>query len=80
MHRYDFEVRQDDKTIACQRSIEIQSARAMWRRIADLAKNFPAPKGRIHVTDQSGEIVVSIGIAAAQLSGLDHLVEAKLVS
>ena len=80
MLRYDFEVRQGEKTIACLRAIEIQSARAMWHWIACLAKNYPAPKGRIRVTDQSGEIVILIGIAAARLRGLKQCVETKLAS
>ena len=67
MQRYVLEVRRDDGTIARQSSVEVQSPRAIWPRVADLARDVFAPKGRIRVTDQSGEMVISIGIAAARL-------------
>jgi hypothetical protein len=67
MQRYDLEVRRGDGSIARRSSIEVQSPRAIWPGVADLAKGVSEPKGRIKVTDQSGEMVISIGIAAARL-------------
>ena len=78
MQRYSFELRQGDKTIAYLKSIEVRSAKAVWHWIADLAAHFPAPNARIRVTDQSGEMVISVGIAAARLTaGCKQFVEAK---
>jgi hypothetical protein len=67
MQRYDFEVRRGDETIAFQRSIELQTPRALWLRVAELAESVPTPGGRIRVTDQSGDIVILTGIVAARL-------------
>jgi hypothetical protein len=64
---YDIEVRQGDETMSSLRSVELPNSSAVWGHIAELAKKVSAPKARIRVMDQSGEILISIGIAAARL-------------
>lgn len=74
--RYDFELRHGDETIAAMRSIEITAPKAVWTRVAELAKRGTVPGGRIRVTDQSGEVVIFMGVAAARL--LAKYIGAKL--
>jgi hypothetical protein len=64
---YDIEVPQGDETMWSLRSVELPDPRAVWGHIAELAKRVSAPKARIRVMDQSGAILISIGIAAARL-------------
>jgi hypothetical protein len=49
------------------RSVELRSPSAVWGHIAELTKKVSAPKSRIRVLDQSGGILISIGIATARL-------------
>jgi hypothetical protein len=67
MERYDFEVTQGDETIASLRAVELRGLGAVWSHIAELTKMVSAPKSRIRVLDQSGGILISIGIATARL-------------
>jgi hypothetical protein len=67
MERYDFEVQQGDDTIAIERSVEL-GPKAMWLRIRELAGKPYAPGCRIRVTNQSGEIVMLVGVATARRS------------
>ena len=64
---YDFEVIQGDETISSLRAVELRSLGAVWGQIAELTKKVSAPKSRIRVLDQSGAILISIGIATARL-------------
>ena len=64
---YDIEVRQGDETISSLRAVELANPRAVWGHIAELSKKVSAPRARIRVLDQSGAILISIGIAAARL-------------
>jgi hypothetical protein len=59
------EVRQSDETIAVERSIEVSTSKALWLRIAELARTVYAPGRTIRVLNRGGEIVVLIGVAAA---------------
>jgi hypothetical protein len=67
MQCYDFEVIQGDETISSLRSVELRSMGAVWGHVAELTKKVSAPKSRIRVLDQSGGILISIGIATARL-------------
>ena len=67
MQRYDFEVTQGDETISSLRAVELRNMGAVWGRIAELTKVVSAPKSRIRVLDQSGAILISVGIATARL-------------
>jgi hypothetical protein len=64
---YDIEVRQDNETLSSLRSIELPNPTAVWGHIAELTKEVSAPKTRIRVLDQSGAILISMGIATARL-------------
>jgi len=65
LETYDFEVlNDDDDTIAMIRSV-IQDSKELWPRIAELAKIY-APGCRIRVTDQSGEMVILVGVTTAR--------------
>jgi hypothetical protein len=65
MEPYVFEVlNDDDDTIAMIRSV-IQGSKALWPRTVELAKSY-APGNRIRVTDQSGEMVMLVGVTTAR--------------
>ena len=64
---YDIEVRQGNETLSSLRSIELPDPTAVWGHIAELTKKVSAPKSRIRVLDQSGAILISMGIATARL-------------
>ena len=68
MQRYDFEIQRNDETIAAVRSVELPGPGAIWLRVSELAQNAFASGCRIRVTNQTGEIVLLIGVAAARLS------------
>lgn len=64
---YDIEVREGDMTLASLRSVELPHLSDVWSHIAELAKKVTSPDCRIRVTDRSGKVVVSVGIATARL-------------
>ena len=65
MQPYVFEVLNDENdAIAMIRSF-IQGSKALWPRIVELAKGY-APGNRIRVTDQSGEMVMLVGVTTAR--------------
>ena len=66
MERYDFEVLKGDETIAAARSVALPDPRAAWPRVAELAKNVDEPGCRIRVTNEAGEVLVLVGVAAAR--------------
>jgi hypothetical protein len=65
MQRCDFEVRRGDDSIADVSLVELSHSRAIWPALAGIAKGVFASGSRIRVRVQSGEMVISIGIAAA---------------
>jgi protein-disulfide isomerase-like protein with CxxC motif len=65
MEHYDLEVLEDDEAIEAVWSVALQNPKALWPRIADLAKKVYAPGRKIRVTNQLGEMVILIGVAAA---------------
>jgi hypothetical protein len=66
MECYDFEVVKDDEIIVAVRSVALRSTKAAWPRIAELAKNVDAPGCRIRVMNQSGEMVILVGVASVR--------------
>ena len=74
MECYDFEVLKGDEIIASVRSVALRSTRTAWPRIAELAKNAAAPGCRIRVTNQSGEIVILVGVALKSRPGNRELI------
>jgi hypothetical protein len=61
--RHEFEVLDGDVTIAVEQSV-IDRPTALWPRIVELAKGHP-PGRRIRVTDQSGAMVILVGVVTA---------------
>jgi hypothetical protein len=72
MERFGFEIQQGEATLSTLRSVETRGPRAMWQRVAELAKSVGAPGCRIKVKDQSGQIVLLIGVSAV-LRSLDKV-------
>jgi hypothetical protein len=66
MEQYNFAVLKGDETIAAIRSIALPDPSAAWSRVAELAKNVDEPGCRIRVTNEAGDVVVLVGIAAAR--------------
>jgi hypothetical protein len=51
--------------IASERHVTLQNSTALWSRVAELARSLYAPGRTIRVTNQVGEMVILIGVAAA---------------
>ena len=68
LESYDFEVLLGDETITMLPSVELPNLKALWPRIAELARRAYEPGCRIRVTDKSGAIVTLVGITTARLS------------
>lgn len=61
---YDFEVLKGELLVASKRLITLPNVGAAWTKIAKLAEAIDGPGYKIRVKDQSGGIVILIGIAA----------------
>ena len=66
MPYYDFEVLQGDDVIARETSVALDSSRAAWPKIIDIAKALDEPGCRIRVREDSGGTVILIGASAAR--------------
>ncbi len=66
MPYYDFEVLQGDDVIVAETSVALDSSRAAWPKIINIAKTLNAPGCRIRVREQTGETIILIGVAAAR--------------
>jgi hypothetical protein len=62
--RHDFEVLNGDERIALVQSFD-EGPGDFWPRIVELAKTHAAPGRRIRVMDQSGAVVMLVGVATA---------------
>jgi hypothetical protein len=65
MELYDFEVLQGEEVIRIERSVPLNSRRAAWPKIIELAKGIELPRCRIRVKEQAGETIILVGAAAA---------------
>ena len=65
MEHYDFAVLKGDETVEA-RSVVLPDPSAAWSRVAELAMNVEEPGCRIRVTNEAGEVIVLVGIAAAR--------------
>jgi hypothetical protein len=63
---YDFEVLKGDDVIVAETSIPLDSSRAAWPKIIDMAKTLDSPGCRIRVREHSGGTIILIGAAAAR--------------
>ena len=66
MPYFDFEVLQGDEIIATETSVALESSRAAWPKIVDMAKTLNLPGSRIRVRERSGETIILIGAAAVR--------------
>jgi len=66
MPYYDFEVLKGDDVIVAETSIPLDSSRAAWPKIIDMAKTLDSPGCRIRVSEHSGGTIILIGAAAAR--------------
>ena len=66
MPYFDFEVLQGDDIIAAETSVALESSRAAWPKIIDMARTLDQPGSRIRVREHSGETIILIGAAAAR--------------
>lgn len=64
MHRYDFTVLNGDDTIAAAYSIALPNSRAAWPQVTELADKFDGPGCRIRITNEVGEVVILVSVAA----------------
>ena len=62
---YDFEVLQGDNVISTETSVALDSSRAAWPKVVNLAKKLDLPGCRIRVREQ-GETIILIGAIAAR--------------
>ena len=65
---YDFEVLKDGGVVAAERTIALPDTSAAWPKIAELAKAFDEPGHKIRVKDETGGIVILIGVATLRYS------------
>ena len=66
MPYYHFEVLHGDDVIAAEKSVALESSRAAWPKVIDLAKSLDQPRCRIRVRDQTGGTIILIGASAAR--------------
>jgi hypothetical protein len=66
MATYNFNVFNRDQTIAAIQSVVLGHPRAVWSKVTELAWNIGETGGQIKVTDQTGELVVLVGVNSAR--------------
>jgi hypothetical protein len=66
MKHYDFEVLKDGAIVVAERSIVLPELAAVWSKIAELARAVEEPGCKIRVKDQTGRIVILVGVATAR--------------
>lgn len=67
MPYYDFEVLQGYDVIVAETSVRLDSSRAAWPKIIDMAKTLDSPGCRIRVREHSGGgTIILIGAAAVR--------------
>jgi hypothetical protein len=66
MKRYYFEVLRDGVAIIASHSIALPNVAAAWSRIAHLSRTIEGTGHRIQVKDETGGIVILVGIATAR--------------
>jgi hypothetical protein len=63
MGAFDFEMLKDCAVIAAKQTLALPDTRAAWPKIAQLANTFDEPGYKIPVRDETGGIVILIGVA-----------------
>jgi hypothetical protein len=57
---------QGDEVIAVETSVALDSSRAAWPKVIDMAKRADLPGCRIRVRENPGETIILIGAVAAR--------------
>jgi hypothetical protein len=65
---HDFEVLKGDRVVSARRSVVVGDLRDAWPLISEMAMATKEAGCRVRVTDETGAIVILIGVAAARLS------------
>jgi hypothetical protein len=68
MEQYDFAVLNQDETIAMI-PLLVEGPGSVWRRVLELSEIYP-PGCRIRVTEQSGEMIMLVGVVTARQAQL----------
>ena len=66
MITYHFHVLNRDQTVATIQSLVCSNSKAVWSKVTELAWNVGEIGGQIKVTDQSGGLVVLVGVNSAR--------------
>jgi hypothetical protein len=64
---HDFEVLKGDRVVLARRSVVIGDLKDAWPVIAEMAMATQEAGCRVRVTDETGAIVILIGVATARL-------------
>jgi hypothetical protein len=65
---HDFLVLKGDRVVSARRSVVVGDLRDAWPVIAEMAMATKEAGCRVRVTDETGAIVILIGVATARLS------------
>ena len=65
MQLYQFEVLKGEEVISAEPSVPLHDTKAVWPKIAKLAKSIKLPGCLIRVREQSGGTIILIGVAVA---------------
>jgi hypothetical protein len=71
MVTYRFNVFNRDQTIAANQSVAFWNLQAVWPKVTELAWSIGESGGQIKVTDQSGRVVVLVGVNSARRAGFE---------
>jgi len=67
MKHYEFEVlKRDGAIIVGPHSVALPNLDAVWSRISDLAREVEGPGYKVRVKDETGGIVILVGVATAR--------------
>ena len=64
---HDFEVLKGDRVVLARRSVVIGDLKDAWPVITEMAMTSKEAGCRVRVTDETGAIVILIGVATARL-------------
>jgi hypothetical protein len=64
MEQFDFAVLNENVTIATIAAV-VEGSKSFWPRIMELSEIYP-PGCQIRVTDQSGEMIMLVGVVTAR--------------
>ena len=66
MKLHDFEVLKDDRVVSARRAVVVRELKDAWPIIAEMAMATKEVGCSVRVTDETGGIVILLGVAAAR--------------